>query len=447
LISQLPTGQQWGKVWGDPPPPDWTSPLPPGNPPVDGAPHHNWGLFDSEVAYAANLVDLQWSDERNETMSHLASIGSLFRVWNLHYPQALAHANFCERLPSFPCSNPISDANLSTYIQGTQPDVLTFDAYPPYGSWTDHKEWYISMQRYRMHALAGYTTASGANSGPLPYGQFMKMYRDSYNDETANESFINLQHFASLAFGYTWLSTYIYTRYTSSYPTLFVKDGTNAGDEHPNLAVFDFEQHANAQTMNLSNYFKRAVSTAVFYIQDSHGLVNLQNAAPWNLSRWTAGCGTIPGADKDYIVSITPYSDSTANGGSLDNDYATTIVGYFTPLQHMYDRHLGFANGLHFMIVNGNVGHDLPADGYGQWYHVKFDFTGSSNDSLLKLNRTTGQVELVPLTSMGSHQYYLDIYLAGGAGDVFTFWNSSQPLPGMRDRPTNIVPIVTTALQ
>jgi hypothetical protein len=113
----------------------------------------------------------------------------------------------------------------------------------------------------------------------------------------------------------------------------------------------------------------------------------------------------------------------------------------------MRDYGLAFANGLHFMIVNGNVGHDLPADGYGQWYHVTFDFTGSNNDSLLRLSRTTGQVERVPLVAMGNHQYYLDLYLPGGIGDVFTFWNSSLPAPGMRAKSTSIVPIISTALQ
>jgi hypothetical protein len=449
VLSQLkPLGQQWGKIWGDPPPSPWpnTCSPPAGAPPLDAA--DNWGLSGFEHDDVANLADLQWSDERrDQTMAHLCSIASLFRIWNQQFPQALAHTNFCET-PG--CSNPLVDDDLTTYVQQTQPDILTFDQYPPFSPGaSDYNAWYAAMQKYRLHALAGYTTASGANSGPLPYGQYMRTFRGSYTAETANESFINLQHFASLAFGYTWVSSFIYTAYTPAgqplYPVLFESGGDGpspAGDQHPNSTVFGFEQHANSQTMNLSNYFKRAVSTGIFYMTDSSGSVT-----PANMFDWTAKSGAISGVADDYITSITPYTGATANGGVAADSYAHAIVGYFMPLQYLHDYGRAFVNGLHFMIVNGSAGGNGTADDHGQWYHVVFDFTGTSDNSLLRLNRTSGQVELVPLVSMGNNQYYLDLYLPGGVGDVFAFWNSSLPVPGMRDKPISIVPIVTTLLQ
>jgi hypothetical protein len=215
-----------------------------------------------------------------------------------------------------------------------------------------------------------------------------------------------------------------------------------SGDQYPDYTVFGFEQHANSQTMNLSNYFKRAVSTGVFYMSDSSGAI-----APSNMSAWRAKCGAIPQVADDYVVAIKPYTNSTANGGVAAPGYPYAIVGYFMPLQYMHDYGHAFANGLHFMLVNGNAGDRGTADDYGQWFHVVFDFTGSSNNSLLRLNRTTGQVELVPLVDMGNNHYYLDLYLPGGVGDVFAFWNSRLPVPGMQDKQMNIVPVITTVLQ
>jgi hypothetical protein len=46
---------------------------------------------------------------------------------------------------------------------------------------------------------------------------------------------------------------------------------------------------------------------------------------------------------------------------------------------------------------------------------------------------------------MGGNQYYRDIYLPGGVGDVFTFWDSSQPVPGMQDK-ASIVPVIAPIL-
>jgi hypothetical protein len=446
VVPQLKqAGQQWGKIWGDPPPTDWpdTCAQPAG---VDAL--GNGTLSAIEQGDAANLVDLQWSDERrDEVKKHLCSIASLFRIWNHYYPQALAHTNFCEGTT---CSTEVGDDALTNYIAATQPDILTFDQYPPFSpGGGDFNSWYAAMQKYRMQALAGYALDGGANSGPLPYGQFLRTFRGGYtgeNSENANESFINLQHFASLAFGYTWLSSFIYTAYTPAgqplFPALFdsgTTAGTNGGDTNPDSAVFGFEQQANSQTLNLGNYFKRAVSTHVFYIPDSNNTV-----APFQVPQWTPKSGSVVGAD-DYVASITPYTNSTANGGVAANSYGHAIVGYFMPLQYMHDIGRAFANGLHFMIVNGSAGSGT-ADSHGQWYHVVLDFTGTSNNSLLRLSRTTGHVELVPLVAMGNSHYYLDLYLPGGIGDVFTFWNSSLPVPGMQDKQINIVPIITTLL-
>jgi hypothetical protein len=62
---------------------------------------------------------------------------------------------------------------------------------------------------------------------------------------------------------------------------------------------------------------------------------------------------------------------------------------------------------------------------------MTFDFTGSNFNELAMLSRDTGEVEAVPLTLISGSQYYLDLNLPGGTGDLFTFWNSSSPLPSI----------------
>jgi hypothetical protein len=54
------------------------------------------------------------------------------------------------------------------------------------------------------------------------------------------------------------------------------------------------------------------------------------------------------------------------------------------------------------------------------------------------------QIHIAPDFGLNSIIYIIQ---AGAVGDVFTFWNSHLPIPGMQDRQTNIVPTVATRLQ
>src|SRR6185503_7246998 len=50
-----------------------------------------------------------------------------------------------------------------------------------YFSNSNRNNWYSTMQTYRTTALAGYGT------GPIPYGQFLDLYRTSYSGATPSE--------------------------------------------------------------------------------------------------------------------------------------------------------------------------------------------------------------------------------------------------------------------
>ena len=149
----------------------------------------------------------------------------------------------------------------------------------------------------------------------------------------------------------------------------------------------------------------------------------------------------------DHMIAIAPYTNSTANGGYADSSHGDVLIGYFEPLLSD-NAACTFVDGLRFMIVNGSVGAFpswIPLDANGtpdpvamatgsaaaqaQWYHLVFDFTGSTFDSLVRLSRDTGEVELVTLTPVAGSVFYLDLNLPGGTGDLFGFWDSSNPLP------------------
>jgi len=103
------------------------------------------------------------------------------------------------------------------------------------------------------------------------------------------------------------------------------------------------------------------------------------------------------------------------------------------------------------MLVNGSSGAQGTATTAGslasasaQWYHLTFDFTGSNFNELVRLSRDTGMVEAVPLTLISGSQYYLDLNLPGGTGDLFTFWNSSNALPTIPE--PSVVTLMLTGL-
>ena len=132
--------------------------------------------------------------------------------------------------------------------------------------------------------------------------------------------------------------------------------------------------------------------------------------------------GVNTGGYSDYLTSITP---TVSQGGATATSYSDILIGYFKPLL-ADNSEATFVDGLHFMIVNGASQGTAAAS--AQWYHLTFDFTGSGFNELVRLSRDTGKVEAVSLTHISGSQYYLDLNLPGGTGDLFGYWNSSNPL-------------------
>jgi hypothetical protein len=441
VLAALPAGQRWSRLY------DITKPS-------------TKYLSPNELPYANRLTMYLYDDELSDAQisdpARLSDMAATYADWRQRYPNAMVGSNFTGTMPN--------DANLVNYMQVTQPDLLTFDDYVgDYDFRAEERDrWYTAMQRFRKAGLAG---NDGTGTTPLAYGQFLRLYRTALTIEPLpTESFVRLQQNVSWAFGYTFVDAYTYntTPGSSGSAAMF----TTADDSTPN-AVFNYVKETNRQSRNLGPALVRLVSTDVQMIQGSNYTSLPDGVSRWGqsdtngdiqklLSSHTANTGGYT----DYITGIAPM---VSKGGAIDTTYGDILIGYLKPLLSD-NKGCTFADGLHFMIVNGSVGPGtsgaVPVDANGvvdstalaagtadalaQWYRVMFDFTGSNFDSLVRLSRDTGKVELVTLTPMGGSTYALDLYLPGGTGDLFAFWDRSNPLPSVPE-PGALV-LVTTGL-
>jgi hypothetical protein len=259
----------------------------------------------------------------------------------------------------------------------------------------------------------------GTGTTPIPYAQFLDLYRPSYTDALPSESFVHMQQNASWAFGFTYAEAYTYSGVAVVGEASAMFDST--GDSQPN-AVFNYVKETNRQSRNLGPALVRLVSTGIFM---KPGTNTGWGTAGTGLAEWSSRAGTTKN-QTDYITSITPYTNSKANGGVADSSYNDVLIGYFEPLLANNSK-ATFVDGLEFMIVNAAASGTAAES--AQWYHLTFDFTGSNCDELVRLSHYTGKVEAIPLTHISGKQYYVDMYLGGGCGDLFTFWDSSNALP------------------
>jgi hypothetical protein len=75
------------------------------------------------------------------------------------------------------------------------------------------------------------------------------------------------------------------------------------------------------------------------------------------------------------------------------------------------------------MLVNLLMDPHLDAT---QEVRIDFDFGGTGINSLQRLNRLTGQVDVIPLVHNVGSLYHLDWTLSGGTGDLFKY-NTGAP--------------------
>jgi hypothetical protein len=230
---------------------------------------------------------------------------------------------------------------------------------------------------------------------------------------------MRLQTFAALTMGYTDLSCFTYNSGSS---TLF--DSAAMGDNSPNTSYYQFKETAR-QARNLGPALTRLISKGSgTRFNAGKNATGGTNPLPLDWKTWAVGSEGDP-----YITSLSATNLGTRNGGNRGD----ILIGYFNPLLESYDGP-NFSNELYFMITNGLSDPTGLVAESRQQITVNFDFKTSGINSLLRLSRDTGQVEVVPLISDGTSRYHLSLVLDGGTGDLFKF-NDGSPFVGFNAVP------------
>src|SRR5256714_5299161 len=258
---------------------------------------------NEKTQHLPELVSLQYGDELNQDTTGtidaatLSTMASTFASWHTQYGNNfLAYTNFGANN----ASKSMTAAGLANFMQVANPDMLMFDAYPR--QYVTLSTWYTEMQKYRVAGLAG---IDGTGSKPIPYAQYLDLYRTSYAASLPDESFVRLQESASWAFGYTFVTAFVYNKPNNAtvFPTMFSSDG-----DVQTTAVFDQLAEANRQSRNLGPALIRLTST------DLRMIPGTGKSLPGGISAWSRGAG-----GNDYIAAITPI---TAPGGGTSSSYA-----------------------------------------------------------------------------------------------------------------------------
>jgi hypothetical protein len=374
-------------------------------------------LSSSELPLVQNLVSLQYEDEVSiADPQFLSSVSTWMTQVRAKYPNVILYTN------EYGGQN--TAAQLRAYVQTVHPDMLNFDYYPwgstaPAGG--SPTELYAYMAKFRQVALAGY---DGTGTQPIPYG----MYTQTYMNGTGvpSESQMALSQFAALTFGYTTTTAFVYNDYDTSSVTVdsTLFDGT--GYAHPTAQFFELA-NINLESRQLGPSLVRLQSVDVRIIPGQHHTSfgsTVNNSVPSGTSTWAPG--SVSG---DYINAIAATNMGTLNNGLRGDVW----ISYSHP---MLSSDPGGLSELYFMVLNGLTDPNGTSVQTDQSIRIDFDFLGSGINSLERLSRSTGVVEIVPLIYDGGSRYHLILQLGGGTADLFKF---NDGVPFLVPEPAHVV--------
>jgi hypothetical protein len=348
------------------------------------------GQLFSEDDFKDNFVRFQYRDEPDVTQSDILNdIIATFGEWKSLYPNALAHTDF----EGF--EGGASDVyNLTVFMLAAHPDMLMFNYYPDLSFGTDSRDnWHAIMRRYRAVALKG---ADGSGRQPIPYAQYLRLWRDTSDGPLPSESYVRMQQFVSWAYGFTFLEAWGYNiAHSTGYPAMFDSLGTPTD-------AYTYVANANHESSKLGPSLIRLASTDVRMIKGS----------PWSttpLTAWASGAGC-------------PRLTGIARQSGVNRDI---IIGYFKPLKTSNPDYTWVnqtATTWHFMVVNG------AADGTASASTATFTLTFSGIPSgkyscLEKIDRTTGSTSTVLPSATGTTRT-VNITLPGGTGELLKFYHN-----------------------
>jgi hypothetical protein len=317
-------------------------------------------------------------------------------------------------------------SHIRNFMTVAQPDMLFWDHYVFGGTNSTPNPWtggsptrmYDIMGKYRAAARAGH---DGTYTKPIPVGMWIQTYKaDGY---VLSESELAVQYNAALAYGYKSLYAFTYGTIDPNNDVASVFfDGPNGTNPTP---LYYSAARLNRQTLNLAPALLRLKSENVLFVPGKHeekifnwlrGWENVavENNMPAYTRRWAD-------SDDPYMTAIN-VTNVSSPGGSFKNAglAGDVIVGYFKPLHEGFDG-LDFSEQLYFMITNGLTDPNGDSSDTRQRVRLHFDFGSTGMDSLLRLDRDTGEVVETALIHDGGSLYHLDWFLLGGEGDLFKY--------------------------
>ena len=293
-----------------------------------------------------------------------------------------------------------ADSAIQAYIDQVQPDILSHGGYWFFYGGADpdphHEHYFTRLEQWRQLAVAN----------DLPYQTDMQIWYGSDDLRIPSESDARFNQFTTLAYGYKILGGFIYDGWgtgTPLTPVLF-DDPNKRGTDSPTALFYQYAA-SNTEVLNLGSSLVYLLSTGVRYVTEG--------TLPDRTVAWQSG------ASDPYITGID------ANDAAPDD----ILVGYFEPMLESDDGPL-YSDQVYFMIVNCRHEYDETAVQSAQAITVNLDFAASGITSLQRLNRLTGDVELIvaggtydglTYTQTGATTYRMELTLPGGTGDLFKF--------------------------
>jgi hypothetical protein len=382
-----------------------------------------------------SLIALQLADERDLNSDKIRDgMVKWFQDVRPRYPNQIVYAN------NF--GGQIGDKQLFDFITRAKPDMLCMDEYPWQSDYKTRKPlggsptaFYSHMRQYRAYA-------AGAN---IPWANWMQTFHavqdyDQHVYRDPSESEMRLNAFSSLAFNCKWLIDFTYNTGASS---LFnrTKDNHGAGDTLPNERL-KWKTQINKWIRNQGkalvylNPIADADSpdkhtTSMMFIRGKHSGEHGEelNALPSDIlptqgnpaySDWKAN------RNDSYLRGW-----SVANRGKKNNGLpGDVIISWFKVLDDSLTSPK-FKDEIYIMVTNGLSDTTGSAAECQQHITLDFAFGDSGIEMLQRIDRESGKIVDVPLTSVGAKRR-LTLDLDGGTAELFKFKTAAPFIPSAK---------------
>ena len=304
-----------------------------------------------------------------------------------HYPEYLVFTN------ANPSTANSGDATyMQDFVDAVKPDVLMSDRYPLSNNGTTDFGYYFDI-------LSEMRKVGVSNNLPLWMWIQSETWVPDYiaiNGRLPSETDLRMLMFSAMSFGFTGFNFLSYAHWIV--PALINPDGTKTH-------VYQSAVNTNPEVLSLLYILRFAKSNGIFYVPGQAGNTVPTYNGPIDLDVWSDG------ADPDsHILDVSIDENATLING---------LIGFFTA-----------DNGEeYFMNCNLFSGPGLTPVDAEVTFRVQFD---ASVSSLLRINRLTGDQEVVSLTS----NELVDV-LPGGTGNLYKYNNGVDFVTSWDGAPTS----------